>query len=160
MKEIHPKDLLKNLHIDGELRRWDLIAAYVFVKDYLEKGFKNKIYDYISYKKWLHINKTRNIANYSIYDLVCQRQMFFSLILNINKNGFNPDNPIILTENGMIFDGLHRSAVMLYFDRKIPYVVRECGSGIGFDINWYEKNILDKYVKRIKQEYSLIMEDV
>ena len=148
VKQVDPAQLLTS-------RRFDVIAKYLYVKNYVNRGLSDHWKDlYLEHIKvfngYVESDGSGKVGPDGFID------SFNSLIESIRDNGLSGECIIPRGESGDILDGAHRLACALYFGLKVDVVDVEFSS-VDFSFNqdyFQEGGMSDIFLDEMALEYA------
>ena len=140
----------------GCFRRWDILAAYIYLCDRYQYGTRNYIYEKEAYIRWITIMQNQPNYKYTHYNSRVQKQRMVNAYNGIKTNGYDKLQPVIISKHHYLIDGLHRLAITLLLDVPIYIKTIDKPGDLGFTIQFYEKHLELVYVTQLKSAYEEI----
>jgi len=122
-----PADLFFAQTKDGVFSRPDMIVRYLFIENYFGKNN----YGTELYKKMqtARINETQEPVD-----------RFNALIQSYEKNGYNPESYILVSQNMAVRNGSHRGALALYYNTPLTCFVEKHNNFVQYELSWFREN--------------------
>jgi hypothetical protein len=138
MQEISTKDFAYNHFIDTNYNRYDIFVRCLAIDNYFGKND----YGFNMYNK---MQKLRVGADKGY------EERFKKLIQSVEKEGFNPEYPITIS-NDILSDGSHRASCIFHFDiEKVPYQINNKNK-VSYNKAWFTQKFTPKEIARIEEK--------
>jgi hypothetical protein len=148
MDSIKTGKLLSKQNKDGVFQRYDIIAKYLFVKEFYDSG-KDASFDFPLYNRMAEANGRKG-----------KFKSFLKLIKSFEKHGFKEEFPFIIKDNLYMCGGSHRMACCLWFDiKRVPIKFHDNPKKKSlFNEKWMAKHGFEEVLPSLKKERKRIFE--
>ena len=149
MQKINIGKLLSKQFKDGRFQRYDAIAKYLFIDEFMADGCKDD-FEFDLYKDMAEARGRKG-----------KRKSFIKVIKSFLKDGFISDYPLIVKANFYMCGGSHRLACCMWFDiKEIPMQFHDGDKNKKelFSELWIKNNGINKYWDKIEKTKNILFE--